>query len=139
MTQEHETNTGAAQGGIKHKLTQPDFVETVIDLQGGSVASLATRWLADVAMAVGEYGTERSAKDGKGTFRLTLEILPAKGSSGQMLSVRHDLSISHPTANGRLAENSADEQVMFVNKIGALSPTPDSQGAFNFDTDGGES
>lgn len=135
----NEPNTIAAQSGIHHKLTQPDFTETVLDLQGGSVASLATRWLADVAMAVGEYGTERAAKDGKGTFRLTLEILPAKGSSGQMLSVRHDLSISHPTANGRLTENSADQQVMFVNKLGALSPSPDNQGAFSFDIDGDKS
>ena len=115
---------------IGYKPTDPSFLETFTTLQGGTVADLTTRMLADVAMATAEFGDKKR----KGKLTLTLEIVPAKGDA--MLQINHTLAYSHPTARGVKTETVGDGQIMFVNRKGALSPTPDAQGKFDFSAQG---
>ena len=112
--------------GINYKLTQPDFLETLAQLQGGVVADLASRMLADVAMAVAERGDKKA----KGKLILTLDI--SATNNPQLLDIHHKLEYRHPTVRGSKREDTADEQTMFVNRKGALTPSPDTQGAFDF-------
>lgn len=112
---------------IGYRPTPPDFVETLASLQGGVVADLATRMMADTAMAVAECGDKRK----KGKIVLTIEM--AATNNDQLLEITHKLEYKHPTARGNKAEDVTDEQVMFINRVGALSAAPDNQGSFTFE------
>lgn len=111
---------------IGYTPTPANFLDTIGDLQGGIVADMASRMLADVAMAVAERGDRKA----KGKLILTLEI--SATSNPQLLDIQHKLEYRHPTARGSKREDTADEQTMFVNRKGALSPSPDNQGSFDF-------
>lgn len=111
---------------IEYVPQKPDFLKTIDTLQGGVVAEMASRLLADVAMATCEYGDGKR----KGKFTLTIDV--AKGKGEDIVEIKHTLSYKHPTAKGSKAEDVADEQVLYINKKGALTAVPDTKGEYNF-------
>lgn len=121
-----DTEPAQRQTGIHYQPTEPDFSAVIAELQGGTVAQLATRLMADVAMATAQVGDSRK----KGKLVLTLVFTPTNGD--RMLDIEHTLEYRHPTDKGWKAEAAADVQAMFVNRKGALTVTPDTQGSFKF-------
>lgn len=117
---------------INYTPTEPDAIETLTQLQGGVLTGLMTRMLADVAMAAAEFGDSKK----KGKLTLQLEITPSKGEG--MVNIEHKLTGQFPTGRGKRSEEVGDEQPMYINRKGALTPMPEAQGAFTFDAETGE-
>ncbi len=117
---------------INYKPTEPDAIETLTNLQGGVLQGLLTRMMADVAMATAEFGDTKK----KGKLTLALEFSPSKGEG--MINITHKLTGQFPTGRGKRSEEVEDEQPMYINRRGALTPMPEAQGAFTFDAETGE-
>lgn len=111
---------------MKTDPSPPDFLSTLVELQGGILPQILTRALSDTAMAVAEHG------DAKSKGKVVLEIVVKPGKGAYALVLAHKIRFDHPTARGRKSEEAADTTDAFVNSLGHVSVVPDVQGTLDF-------
>ena len=99
-------------------MKNPDFIETLNELDAGIITSKLSRVVADVALGVVEHGK-------KGKIVLTLD-LDRIGETAQ-LTVAHKINYVKPTFRGKATEEETTATPMYVNKNGYLSIAPDTQ------------
>jgi hypothetical protein len=98
----------------------PSITQTLSELDGGSLDSMASHALRLVAESVRDLDGKA-----KGKLSITLTIERTKGS-GQLL-VSHKVSFSRPTETGRATEDASGDTLMYIDAKGALSVTPSNQ------------
>lgn len=123
-----DPETGELTGIGTSAPSAPDFVRTLESLYigGAPVVRLLTNILAECAMALGEAG---GPKD-KAKLTLTVELRSGKGEMNQHADYK--IAYSHPTLHGRKAEDLSGGADVYVNRSGAVSLAPDTQGSFTF-------
>lgn len=104
------------------KPTQPNFLTTLEELQGGTLPAILTRVLADTAMAVAENAS------GQQKGKVTLEFSIGRGKGQYQLELKHRIAYAHPTVGGKKSEDISDSSAVYINTLGHLSVVPDAQG-----------
>jgi len=99
-------------------MKNPNFIETLEELDAGVLANKLARAAADVALGVVEHG-----KKGKIVLTLDMERI---GESAQ-LQIAHKINYVKPTLRGKATEEETTSTPMYVNKHGYLSVAPDAQ------------
>lgn len=106
----------------------PSIIQTIGELDAGTLESQASHALREIALAVRDIDGTKV----KGKLQISLTFERAKGS-GQIL-VSHQLTYCKPTDTGRLSEETNGDTLMYVANGGALTVLPETQGKFDFST-----
>ena len=96
----------------------PNFTETLEELDAGILVSKLSNALANTALGVIQHNK-------KGKVVLTIDI-DRIGESSQ-INVSHKISYNQPTLRGKSMEEDTTVTPMHVNKNGHLSIAPDAQ------------
>lgn len=106
---------------IGHPVGEPDFFETLAELQGGILPEILTRSMAEVSRRVLSLGDAKS----KGSLVIKMEFIKARGEDS--LELAYQISKKSPTMRGDTSENIKDVSTVFVNRKGRVTVVPERQ------------
>lgn len=99
-------------------MKDPNFTESLEEMDAGLVIARLSKALAEAAM-----GTVEHNKQGKVVLTLTMKRI---GETSQV-NVEHKIDFQRPTARGTKKEDFTTATPMYVNKHGYLSVAPEMQ------------
>lgn len=99
----------------------PDFVPVLEELDAGIFSRKVASALAQTALAV------VNAESKKQVGKITIEFELSRIGEGAQVQMAHKLAYSRPTTRGKIQETDTTETLLYVNKGGRLTITPDTQ------------
>lgn len=111
--------------------TTENFLDILQQLDAGVFLQKIATGMRDTAMSTTQH---HDKVKGKVIIELTMERI---GDGGQIL-VSHKLKYDRPTPRGKSIEEDTTSTPLYVGARGKLTATPDTQEAFEFDTNSGE-